>query len=100
MVRYAPFISALGDKHGESRWARDRFAVDRPSKGIKAGDHNGVIVDDCAPFIDRIFVTGSFGRRKIGQDRFTPFGNNRADGSEKNCVGPIVLRDVFWSLEL
>src|SRR5262252_3722788 len=53
MMRYAPIISALGDKHGESRWARNRFAIDNASKSIKACDHNGAIVDDdCAPFID------------------------------------------------
>jgi hypothetical protein len=45
MMRYAPFISPLGDKHGESRWARNWFAIDHPSKGVEAGDHDCVIAD-------------------------------------------------------
>ena len=97
MMRYAPFISPLGDKHGEARWARNRFAIDHPSESVKASDHDGVIVDyDCAPFINRILVTGSFGGREISYDRLGPLGNNRADSSEKNCIRPIVLGDDFW----
>jgi hypothetical protein len=38
MVRYAPFTSALGDKHGEARWSRYRFALYHPGKCVKAGD--------------------------------------------------------------
>jgi hypothetical protein len=45
MMRYAPFISAPSDQHGEARRTRNRFAIDHPSKSIKASDHNGVIVD-------------------------------------------------------
>jgi hypothetical protein len=60
MMRYAPFISALGDEHGEARWPRNWLAVDYPSKGVKTGDHDGVIVDyDCTPFINRILVTAA-----------------------------------------
>jgi len=73
MMRYAPFISALGDKHGETRWARYQFAVDDPSKSVEASDHHGVIVDyDCVPFINRILVTGSFGGCEISHDRLSP----------------------------
>ena len=97
MMRYAPFLSPLGDKHGEARWARNRFAIDHPSESVKASDHDGVIVDyDCAPFINRILVTGSFGGREISYDRLGPLGNNRADSSEKNCIVPIALADDFW----
>jgi hypothetical protein len=97
MMRYAPFISALRDKHSESRWARNWLAIDHPSKSVKAGDHDCVIVDyDCAPFINRILVTGSFGGREISYDRLSPLGNNGADSPEKNCIGPIVLGDDFW----
>src|SRR5215469_7959829 len=73
MMRYAPFIAALGDKHGETRWARNWFAIDHPSKSVKASDHDGVIIDnDCAPFINGIPVTGSFGGREISRDRLSP----------------------------
>ncbi len=61
MMRYAPFTSALGDKHGEARWGRYLFALYHPGKRVKAGDFDGVIVDcDCASFVDRVFVAGSF----------------------------------------
>src|SRR6516164_7283736 len=96
MMRYAPFISALGDKHGESRWGLNWFAIDHPSKSVKASDHNCVIVDyDCAPFINCILVTGSFGGREISHNRLSPLGNNRANSAEKNRIGPIVLGDAF-----
>jgi hypothetical protein len=60
MMRYAPFISPLGDKHGETRWAGNWFAIDHPSKSVEASDHHCVIVDyDRAPLINRILITGS-----------------------------------------
>src|SRR6516165_7764598 len=97
MMCYAPFISALGDKHGESRWARNRFAIDHPGKSIKACDHNGAIVDDdCAPFINCILVTATFCGREISDNRLSSLGNNGADSPEKNCIGPIGLGDSFW----
>ncbi len=56
-MRYAPFISALGDKHGKSRRPRNWFVIDHPSKSVKTGDYDRVIVDyDCAPFINRILL--------------------------------------------
>jgi hypothetical protein len=45
MMRYAPFISTLGDKHGETRWGRNWFAIDHPSKSVKASDHDCATVD-------------------------------------------------------
>jgi hypothetical protein len=61
MMRYAPFATALRRQHGEARWSRYRFAVHHPGKRVKAGDLNSVIVDcDCAPFVNRVFVAGSF----------------------------------------
>jgi hypothetical protein len=73
MMRNAPFATALRRKHGEARWTRYRFAVHHPGKRVKAGDLNSVIVDcDCAPFVNRVFVAGSFCRRKIVYDRLSP----------------------------
>src|SRR6516164_1414027 len=87
MMRYAPFIPTLGDKHGETRWGRNRFAIDHPSKSVKTSDHYCVLVDyDCAPFINRIFVTGSFGGREISHDRLGPLGNHRADSAESTSL--------------
>ena len=97
MMHYAPFTSALGDKHGETRWARNWFAIDYPSKSVEASDHDCIIVDyDCAPFINRILVAGSFCGREISYDRLSPLGNYRTDGAEKDRIGPIVLGDDFW----
>ena len=60
-MRYAPFISALGDKHREARWARHCLALYHPRKRVKAGDYDSAIVDcDCAPFVNRVFIAGSF----------------------------------------
>src|SRR5215831_21119809 len=94
---YAPFISTLGDKHGETRRARNRFAIHHSSKSIEASDHDCVIVDyNRAPLIDGILITSAFGGCEIGYDRLSPFGNNRADSAKKNCIRPIVLGDGFW----
>jgi hypothetical protein len=79
MMRNAPFTSALGDKHGEARWTWYRFAVYHPGKRVKAGNLDSIIADrDCAPFIDRVFVAGSFCGRKIGYDRLSALGDNGA----------------------
>src|SRR6516225_9640479 len=87
MMRYAPFIPTLGYKHGETRWGGNRFAIDHPSKSVKTSDHYCVLVDyDCAPFINRIFVTGSFGGREISHDRLGPLGNHRADSAESTSL--------------
>ena len=94
MMRYAPFTSALGNKHGEARWTRYRFAVHHPGERVKAGDLNRVIVDcDCATFVNGVFVAGSFYGRKIGYDRLSPLGNNGTDSSEKDRIRTIVLGD-------
>jgi hypothetical protein len=78
MMRYAPFTSALGDKHGEARWTRYRFALYHPGKRVKAGDFDSVIVDyDCAPFVNRVFVAGSFCGREISYDRLLRMGAAR-----------------------
>ena len=45
MMRYAPFISALGDKHGEARRTRYRLALHHPGKRVKASDDDSVLVD-------------------------------------------------------
>ena len=72
MMRYAPFASALRRKHGEARWTRYRFAVHHPGKRVEASDLNSVIVDrDCAPFVNRVFVAGSFCWREISYDRLS-----------------------------
>ena len=92
MMRYAPFISALGDKHGEARWTRHRLAIYHPGKRVKTSDFDRVIVDyDCAPFVNRVFVAGSFCGREIRYDRLSALGHNGTDGSEKNCIRTIVL---------
>ena len=44
-MRYTPFISALGDKHGKSRRPRNWFVIDHPGKSVKTGDYDRVIVD-------------------------------------------------------
>jgi hypothetical protein len=94
MMRYAPFTSALGDKHSEARRTRYRFAFYHPGKRVKAGDFNGVIVDcDCAPFINRVLVAGSFCRRKIPYYLLSPFGDNRTDSSEKDRIRTIIFGD-------
>jgi hypothetical protein len=60
MMPYTPFISALGDKHGEARWPRNWFAIDHPSKSVKTSDDDGILVDyDCAPFVNRILVAAA-----------------------------------------
>ena len=97
MMRYAPFTSALGDKHGEARWARYRLALYHTSKRVKAGDYDSVIIDFyCAPFVNRILVAGSFCGREILYDRLSPLGDNGTDSSEKNCIRTIVLGDGLW----
>jgi hypothetical protein len=97
VMRYAPFTSALGDKHGEARWSRYCLAVYHSSKRVKAGNFDGAIVDyDCTPFINRILVAGSFCRREISYDRLSPLGNNGTDSSEKNRIRAIVLGDSLW----
>ena len=45
MVRYAPFTSALGDKHGVTRWTRYRLSLYHPSERLKPRNHDGLIVD-------------------------------------------------------
>src|SRR6516162_656457 len=97
MMRYAPFTSALGDQHGEARGTRYRLALHHPSKRVKAGDYDGIIVDyDCAPFINRIFVASSLYGREVLYNRLRPLGHNGTDGSEKNRIGPIVIGDSLW----
>lgn len=97
MMRYAPFASALGDKHGEARWARYRFALCHPGKRVKACDYDRGIVDcDCATFVNRVFVAGPFCGREIFYDRLSPLGDNRTDSSEKDCIRTIVFRDGLW----
>ena len=101
MMRYAPFTSALGNKHGEARWTRYRLALYHPGKRVKAGDDDSVIVDyDCAPFINRILVAGSFCGREISYDCLSSLGYNGTDSSEKNCIRPIVLGDGLWIIVL
>ena len=85
MMCYAPFTPTLGDKHGEARWTRYSLALYHPSKCVKACDFDGVIADyDCAPFVNRVFVAGSFCGREIGYDRLSPLGYNGTNSSEKN----------------
>src|SRR5450759_3634794 len=97
MMRYAPFTSALGDKHGEARWTRYRFALYHPGKRVKAGDFDSVIVDyDCAPFVNRVFVARSFCGREISYDRLSSLGNNGTDSSKENCIWTIILGDSLW----
>src|SRR6266498_789375 len=94
MMRYAPFTSALGDKHCEARWSRYRFAVHHPGKRVKAGELDSVIVDcDCTPFVNRVFVAGSFYGRKVGYNGLSPLGNNGTDSSEKDRIRTIALGD-------
>jgi hypothetical protein len=83
MMSYAPFIAALRDQHGEARWTRHRLALCHPYKGVKAGDDDSSVVDyDCAPFVNRVLVTGSFYWREIGYDRLSSLGYNGTDSSE------------------
>jgi len=97
MMRYAPYTSALGDKHGEARWTRYRLALHDPGKRVKAGDFDSLIVDyDCAPFVNRVFVAGSFCGREISYDRLSSLGYNGTDSSEKNRIRTIVLGDGLW----
>ena len=92
MMRYTPVTSALGDKHGEARRTRYRFALYHPGKRVKARDFDGAIVDwDCAPFVNRVLVAGSFCGRKILYYRLGPFGHNRTDSSEKDRIRTIAL---------
>src|SRR6266568_7061027 len=101
MMRYAPFASAPRDKHGEARWGRYLFALYHPGKRVKAGDFDGVIVDcDCASFVDRVFIAGSFYGRKIGYDRLSPLGDNGTDSSEKNRIRTIVLGNGLWFISV
>ena len=93
-MRYAPFVSTLGNKHREARWTRDCFALYHPGKRVKASDFDGGVVDcDGAPFVNCVLVAGSFGGRKILYYRLSSFGHNRTDRSEKNCIWPIVAGD-------
>ena len=88
MMRYAPFISALGDKHSEARWPRHRLAIYHPRKRVKASDYDSTIVDyDRAPFVNRVLVAGSFCRREILYDRLRSLGHNGTDSSEKIASG-------------
>src|SRR5450759_1353502 len=97
MMRYAPFTSVFGDKHGETRWTRYRLALDHPGKRVKTGDYDSTIVDyDCSPFVNRVLVAGSFCGCEILYDRLSPLGHNRTDSSEKNRIWPIVLGDGLW----
>src|SRR5713226_2529891 len=97
MMRYAPSTSALGDKHREARWSRYRLALHHPGKRIKASDLDSLIVDyDCASFVNRVFVAGSFCGREISYDRLSPLGHNGADSSEKDRIRTIVLGDGLW----
>ena len=92
MMRYTPFTSTFGDEHGETRWTRYRFAVRHPGKRVKAGDLDSIIVDcDCAPFVNRILIAGSFRGRKILYYRLSSFGHNGTDSSEKDRILTIVL---------
>src|SRR6516165_3142404 len=97
MMRYAPFTSALCDQHGEARWARCRLTFYHSGKRVKAGDHDSSIVDyDCAPFVNRVLVAGSFCWREISYDRLSSLGHNGTDSSEKDCIRPIVTSDSLW----
>jgi hypothetical protein len=97
MMRYAPFISALGNKHSEARWARHRLALYHPRKCVKASDHDSTIVDyDCVPFVNRVFVSGSFCGHEILYDRLSSLGDNGTDGSEKDRIRTIVFGDGLW----
>jgi len=97
MMRYAPFISTLGDKHSEARWTRYRLALYHPGKRVKASDFDGVIVDcDGAPFVNCVLIAGSFCGRKILYYRLSSFGHNRTDSSEKDCIRTIVLGNGLW----
>jgi len=88
MMRYAPPTSTLGDKHGEARWTRYRLALHHSGKRVKTGDFNSVIVDyDCAPFVNRVFVAGSFCGCEISYDRLSPLGNNGTDSSRRIASG-------------
>src|SRR5664280_2174609 len=101
MMRYAPFTSALGDKHGEARWTRYRFALYHPGKRVKTSDFDGVIVDrDRAPFVNRVLVAGSFCGRKILYYRLSPFGHHWTDSSEKDRIRTIVLGNGLWIIAI
>ena len=94
MMRYAPFASALGDKHGEARWTRYRFAIYHSGKRVEAGDFDGAIVDcDCAPFVNRV---RSMGRCNFsGAGLLAPVGKTGRAWIEVSrpvcgCTGPII----------
>jgi hypothetical protein len=96
MMRYAPFTSALDEKHGEARWTWYRLALYHSGKGVKASNYDGVIVDyNCSPFVNRVLVACSLSGREILYDRLSPLGHNGADSSEKNRIRPIVIGDGF-----
>jgi hypothetical protein len=60
-LRYPPFTSLLGDKHGEARWTLYRLAVHHPSERVKTSDNDSVVVDDdSTPLVNGILIAGSF----------------------------------------
>jgi hypothetical protein len=74
MMRYAPFTSALDDKHGEARGTWYQFALYHSGKRVKASNNDSIIVDyNCAPFFNRVLVACSLNGREVLlglQDRF------------------------------
>ena len=73
MVRYAPFTSALCDKHSETRWTRHCLAIYHSGKSVKAGYYDSIIIDyNRAPFVYHVFVAGSLCGREISYDCLSP----------------------------
>ena len=97
MMRYAPSFPRLVTSMVKRDGPGTGLPSHHPGKRVKAGDDDSVVVDyDCAPFVNRVLVAGSFCGREISYDCLSPFGNNGTDSSEKNCIRTIVLGDGLW----
>jgi hypothetical protein len=52
------------------------------------------------PFVNCVFVAGSFCGREISYDCLSPLGDNGTDSSEKDRIRTIVLGDGLWFISV
>jgi hypothetical protein len=87
-----PGAIALGDKHREPGWKRDRLAILYNRKLVKTGNHDSVVTQqDGAPFTDCVLVARPLHRSEIGSDCVGPFGHDGTQGSKQKRVRPVAL---------
>ena len=96
-----PFTVSFGDKHGEARWSRYRLSILHAGKRVIAGDDDSVIAKhDGMPFLDRVLVAAVFYKREIFSDGLCSYGYHGTNGSEQDCIRPIILTTASGSFDV